>query len=311
VSHILNGQVHNFSEGTVQRVREAAASLGYVPSAAGRTLVRGRSDLVVLVVPNMTLTNVQDLIEAIAAELYEVGHHLVVHFGRPGPAGRDRAAVRYMVEALRPAGLIDLGSLSRGDLVEIHRQGCPVLFPVVDGGGADDESNRHIARLQAEHLVDRGAGTLAYAFVTDRRDDVYGPQRAEAVTEFCAERGLAIPSTLDVPLDRDGARDALRVLLERTGPGVGMACSNDEVALALTFAALGLGVAVPRDVAVIGVGGGSVSQLVTPRVTTVALDVRAAVSSVRQAVAFVSGSSPNPPAPATAEIFSVVQGETT
>ena len=117
VSHILNGQVARFSEETVERVREAARQLGYVPSAAGRSLVLGRSDLVVLVVPNTTLTNVQDIIEAIAADLDDLGYSVVVHFDRGGAPGDNIARLQHVVETLRPAGAVDLGSLRPAERV--------------------------------------------------------------------------------------------------------------------------------------------------------------------------------------------------
>ena len=45
-----------------------------------------------------------------------------------------------------------------------------------------------------------------------------------------------------------GARAALAPLLAGDDGPIAFACSNDEVALAVTFAALGLGAAVPGDV---------------------------------------------------------------
>jgi DNA-binding LacI/PurR family transcriptional regulator len=50
VSQIFNGHDHLFAEETVAKVRASALDLGYRPSVAGRTLVRGTSDIVITLV---------------------------------------------------------------------------------------------------------------------------------------------------------------------------------------------------------------------------------------------------------------------
>ena len=311
VSHILNGQVERFSQETAQRVREAAATLGYVPSAAGRALVTGRSDFVVLVVPNTTLTNVQDIVEGVADELDDYGFSVIVHFSIAGAAGDPLARLQHIVDTLRPAGLIDLGGLSRPELRLLQRQGCSIISPRLDVSMTQPDGNVFIGRVQAEHLVSRGYVRLAYAFLADRRDDPYGRVRAEAVAEICAARGLAVPANVDVPLDPDGAQAALAPLLTRDGGPIAVACSNDEVALAVTFAALGLGAAVPRDVAAIGVGAGDVGQLVVPRLTTVTFDLHASLAPIRAAIAQTYSPTADTPEPPSAAAFSVLPGQTT
>ncbi|WP_051683541.1 LacI family DNA-binding transcriptional regulator [Blastococcus sp. URHD0036] len=311
VSHILNGQVTRFSEETVERVREAVAQLAYVPSAAGRSLVLGRSDLVVLAVPNTTLTNVQDIIEAIAADLDDVGYSAVVHFDRGGGPAGNLSRLRHLVETLRPAGLVDLGSLSPADLDALEEQGCPVLSPRPRNVHGVDEGNFAIARAQAEHLIERGFPELAYAYLDDRRDDPFGRMRATVVADVCAEAGLPEPARISVPLRAADAQTAVCDLLRTRGRPVGIACSNDEVAVAVTFAALALRAAVPGDVGVVGVGGGSVGQLVEPRLSTVTFDVRTSVSSIRQAIRQALGGSQEPAVNDFDDTFSVLQGATT
>jgi DNA-binding LacI/PurR family transcriptional regulator len=311
VSHILNGQVTRFSEETVERVREAVTRLGYVPSAAGRSLVLGRSDLVVLAVPNTTLTNVQDIIEAIAADLDDLGYSAVVHFDRGGGRADNVGRLQHLVETLRPAGLVDLGSLTPADLDALEEQGCPVLSPRPRNVRGVDEGNFAIARGQAEHLVARGYTTLAYACLVDRRDDPFGRMRSSVVADVCAEAGLPAPTTIDVPLEAAGAQTAVCELLRTRGAPVGIACSNDEVALAVTFAALALQVAVPGDVGVVGVGGSSVGQLVNPRLSTVTFDVRTSVSSIRQAIGHALGGAREPAGSLPDGTFSILRGETT
>src|ERR1700758_561877 len=50
VSRALNGRA-DVNTLTRQRVREAAAKLGYSPNQSGRSLRRGRTDLIAMIVP--------------------------------------------------------------------------------------------------------------------------------------------------------------------------------------------------------------------------------------------------------------------
>jgi DNA-binding LacI/PurR family transcriptional regulator len=316
VSHVLNDQVDRFSQHTVEHVRNAAAALGYVRSAAGRALVMGRSDFVMLVVPYTTFTNLQDIVEVISADIEDLGFTLVVHFSGDGAAGGGSSArLRHTVETLRPAGLVDLGGLSEGDMEVLRRSGCPILPPRSGAYGTatfHEDGNVWIGRMQAEHLYARGYTRLAYARLLDRREDPYGRIRADSFAAFCAAMGLAPPVRVEVPLTPDGTAAALDQFVAAAGTPLGLACFSDEVAVALLFAALGRGLAVPADLAVIGVERSKVGQLVSPRLTTVSPNVPASLSAIRSSIAQAYGGTPRPPVPPPGrEVFCVVQGETT
>ncbi|MEW2355742.1 LacI family DNA-binding transcriptional regulator [Spirillospora sp. NPDC029432] len=306
VSHVLNDQVERFSEDTVQRVRRAAAELGYVRSAAGRALALGRSDFIIVAVPSATFMRLQDVIEVISADIEELGFTMVAHFALSRGKGSSNR-LRHMVETMRPAGVVDLGGLSPGDRELIMRAGCPVLPQLVR-----PDVNRWIGTLQARHLHSRGHGEIAYAFLAGGRDDHYGRGRSSAVTAFCASEGLSAPARVHVPIEAEGARRVLEDLVRSRGRPVGIACYNDKVALALVFAAKSLGLAVPRDVAVVGVEGADIGQVVSPRLTTVMSDVAAAVRHFRAALASVYGGGPSPEETTELEdTFVLLPGETT
>lgn len=306
VSQILNQQVARFSADTVQRVRASAATLGYVRSAAGRALVKGHSDFIVLVVPYTTFPKLQDVVEALSVDLEEIGFSVVVHFSIPRAPGAMPGRLHHLVMALRPAGVVDLGGLSDDDIGFMEGAGCPVV------PRERLDYNSSIGRLQARHLHDRGYTEIAYAFLSDARDDAYGQERARAVSEFCAARGLAQPTYFHVPIEADGAQRELGRLLGRRRRPVGIACYNDVVGVALVFAAQRLGLAVPGDVAVIGAEDVDVGQLISPRLTTVASDVSGVLLHIRNALARTYEGLASPgEVPPPEESFTLVLGETT
>jgi len=308
VSHILNDQVERFSAETVERVRLAAAELGYVRSAAGRALVMGRSDFVVLIVHQRTFMRIQDVIEVVSADVEELGFTVVLQFVTPRDKGAPPARLLHMIETLRPAGVVDMGGLADADKEIIERAGCPVLPQDMPF-----DFNSWIGLVQAHHLHARGYTRLAYGFMADLGEDPYGGNRAEAVIDYCRIEELEPPTQLLVPIEPAGAEQAVERLLALRGRPVGVACYNDQVAVALVFAARRLGLDVPRDVAVIGAEGAEIGQAVTPRLTTVSADVRAAVAHIRKTLAQTYGgpSARREEVPGPDDVFKILLGETT
>lgn len=272
VSHVLNGHGDRFSAETVERVRQAADELGYVPSSAGRALVRGRSDIVMIVFPFTTMPGLQDIVDVLSEGLAEHGFNTIVQLS--GPVGSDaHQRLRHVAESLRPAGIIDLGGLTRKDHEQLRRLGSPVVGTAVDSSGAG--SNLAFGRLQAEHLLARGFRQVAYAFLTDeRRGHPFDQGRAEGTRAVCAENGLSEPYLFGTPLDADGATNALATMLKALPAPVGVACFNDDVALAVLHATRALGLAVPRQIGIVGMGKGPVGQLAEPRLSSVWGDSR-------------------------------------
>jgi DNA-binding LacI/PurR family transcriptional regulator len=75
-------------------------------------------------------------------------------------------------------------------------------------------------------------------------------------------------------LNRPGAVGALRKVLE-ADVRYGICCYNDEVAVAVLGAAADLNLSVPGQVALVGADRTHVGQLISPRLTTIDIDLPA------------------------------------
>jgi DNA-binding LacI/PurR family transcriptional regulator len=315
VSHVLNGQIERFSEETVARVRDAAAALGYVPSAAGRALVTGRSNIVVLVVPDVAWTNIQEVIELLTVDLEELGYTLLVHFQGAGTPEASRTRLMHTVETLRPAGLVDLGGLSDRDVRDLAQAGCLLIGRNTDAPRAiheDPTARNHalIGRLQAEHLCERGFTEMAYAGLGDQRADGWSVHRAAGVADVCRRRGLVYSGRIDVPMRVLEARSALREIVRGRSSRLGIACYSDEVGIALVFAARALGIGVPDDVGIMGVGGLPLTRLIEPQLTSLNPDLGKGIAPIRHAIARAYGAGVVEPEPVAADTYAVIQGQT-
>lgn len=309
VSQILNGAVDRFPEETRHRVVRAAAELEYRPSRAGRALATGLSDLVVVLVPNTTFgRNLQDIVDTIAAAIAPSGAGVVVSF-----AGSDRRETIAALLDLRPLAVVDFAVLTSEDRGQLEEIGARVL-PRPAGGATNPDADPvdiEIGRAQVERLLRSTPRRLVYAGLADARLDPFGPPRLEGIEREAARRRLDAPIVVRVPLDAEGAVAVLSDVRERAGRlPLGIACYNDDVAIAVIAAARSLGLSIPEEVALVGVDASAIGQLVSPRLTTVAVDQAAILRTI---IPELPGPSVEPVAedrPEPSVVVTVIPGET-
>ena len=271
VSLILNGNVSSFPQETRDRVAAAAAELDYRPSRAGRALVSGVSDMVVITIPTATFgPHLQNAVDQITEASAALGMSVVVHFAR-----HDTASTLTSVLDLRPLAIVDFGVFTLEQGRTLEASGSHVIPPLPEPGrDIEDEIDVYVGRLQVRELVRRGKRRVIFAQLQDSRAAPYGDVRLRGVQAECADLDLPNPVVIRVELDAAAAAAAIRSALERTADEPVAVCAyNDDVAIAVIAATRQLDLAVPSRVGVIGVDHTILGQLVTPRLTTVHIDL--------------------------------------
>lgn len=304
VSHILNGRGDRFPEATRDRVLAAAADLEYRPSPAARNLARGRSDTIVLLVPNAIWgPNLQNAADQVAADARPLGAgNVVVRF-----ASGDSASSAEALLGMKPLAVVDLGFLSPADRSRLAVAGIATVPTVPESASAVSGLGVGIADLQVETLVASGARRIWYAGLADRRLDAFSPERFDSLSQACAVRDLPAPQVLRVPMNIDGARQALSTI--PVDIKAGLACYNDDVGIAVLAGARAAGIAVPEQAAVIGMDHTDLGQLWTPRLTTIEFDMRGYMDAVVEELkALLSSTSPSDTL-YRRRLISLVQGE--
>lgn len=276
VSQILNGHTQRFTADTAQRVLQAAGELDYEPSAAGRMLRRGSSDFIVALIPDTTYgSNLQDIFDPLTESLAEHGLSLVLHFSMGAPGSLDR-----ILGGIRPRAVLSLRPFSPEERQILAEREVPG-FDTTTGTDFDG----HIGALQAQHLIARGFERLAFVHLHDRRSNPYGPGREQAVVNACATAGLPSPRILGIAINRASADAALATI----EPGTGIACYNDDVAIAMMTAIERRGWRIPADVGVIGMDNTPLAQVMNPALTTMGYDLAAAARLAANAALLALG----------------------
>ncbi|MGW1030027.1 LacI family DNA-binding transcriptional regulator [Streptomyces sp. NPDC002577] len=275
VSYVLNDTPHQkIAEATRRRVWEAAAKLGYAPSAAARTLRTGRSSIVLGLLPDWPIEHVLGrLIQRLTSAFAEHELTFLVHSSAP-PA----RPLREIWKALTPAAVLALDEFPESEADAMRAVGIEVVMVV--RGSVQGElrppvvSEEPIGAVQARHLV-ASHRRLGYAYPDLTRLGALAQPRLDGVRKVCAELGLPAPDVRTVPLEQAGAAEAVKAWLAADPPVTGICAFNDEVAMAVLAAMRSLGLRAPQDLAVIGVDDIPGAALAQPPLTTVVRDTDA------------------------------------
>ena len=284
VSFVLNnrpGQV--IPEETRRRVLDAARRLDYRPHASARSLAAGRSDVVLLSIPDLPIgSGISRFVEELATALATHGLTLVTHLA--GAHGRPLPDVCASVDA---SAVIGFGSFDRDTVAALHGAGARVVIPPGDLRIA--ATMGQVGRVQAEHLIERGHRRIGYAMPEHPGFRPMAEDRLRGAADACAEAGIDPPVVASTSLEVAEAAQAVRHWVARSVTGV---CAfNDETAIAVLAGIREIGLTTPADLAVIGADDIPTAGLTAPPLTSVCFDLHEA--GRQRAEAVVAGLSGN------------------
>ena len=252
---------------TEQRVRQIAERLGYSSNRAARALSTGKSDLVLLLVPDIANPFFPRLVRSaqralIAAGLYGV---LVDTADDPGAEARLIQQIGRNVW-----GILNMSSRLNGDdLLELARHQPTVLInrqaPGIPSVTLDAETG---IRAGIDHLL--GLGHTAFAYVSGPAVSFSNADRLRAVRESLdAVAGTSL-SVVD-PGDStfDGGVAATDAVLASGATAVQV--FDDVMAQGLLHGLLERQVRVPRDLSIVGCDG-ALAPSIRGTLATVTLD---------------------------------------
>ena len=272
---------------TRARIKQAAADLAYRPNFAGRALKFSRTNVIALVVPDLTNAFVTELMLGVEDEALERDYMVLLGRSedlRPGGEMVSRLIVEGRVDGM----LVQVPDHSRDDEVaELVRARYPIVFlnsiEADHRGGVvlDDETG---ARVAAEHLI--GLGHQRIAMVGGLPQSYTASRRAKGFGAAMAAAGLPVPPGRVTRLGyypKEG-RAALRQLMAEPEPPTGLVVANINAAIGVLAEARTLGLAVPEDLSVVSVHDAWTAENTWPPLTTVKMPMyqlgRAAVTGL-------------------------------
>lgn len=273
-------QPNSVSEQTRAKVHEAIRLSGYVPNRAASHLASNQSRTVAAILPVLSASVFSDTMQAASEVLSPAGYQIQLGY-TDYRTSTEEALIRNFL-GWRPDGFFIVGALHTATAVDLLRS---AHVPIVETWGWSEEpldllvgfSNRRAIADLARVLVSKGHQRLAFAGVMAEGDFRAAERRdgfTDVMTELLPDEPLRIVNLPDEPVAMRTGRPLFERIL-RDHPDVSAVMfSSDVFAAGAVLSAKELGVGVPDDIAVTGFGDFEVSAMLTPAITTVAIDAQ-------------------------------------
>jgi DNA-binding LacI/PurR family transcriptional regulator len=281
VSNVVNGYVH-VAPDTRARVQAVIDETGYRPNVAARNLRAGRAGVIALAVPELDNPYFAELTRFVVEAAAELGWTVLVD-QTDGLVDREREVARGIRHQLIDGLILSPAALGRDDLAERGTDDLPlVLIGEKLGTGPHDHvgiDNVAASQAATAHLLELGRRRVAAIGHQPDSSEHSGVAHLRRRGWEAAHRsaGLVAEERLlgEVPSFRpEHGAAAMARLLDR-GPAPDAAfCFNDTLALGVIRCLADRGIAVPDEVAVIGLDDVVEGRFAVPRLSTVAPDKR-------------------------------------
>ena len=307
VSRVFN-DYGDVSAATRQRVLATARELDYQPSAAARTLVKQRSQLVGVVLftgsdhPDLGHPFFQDVLVGLKHGIGALNYDLLL-FATEQPHSSSDGAHSYLRRARhhRVDGVVLMG-VDRDDpeVAKLLESKMPLIAVDLDVAGdrASYVASDNVggARLAVQHL--HALGHRRIATIAGPADSKPGADRLLGFRAELRALGLDARSEYEQVGDfyAESGELAMRALLGLSEPPTAVFAAADMMAVGAIRAAQDAGLNVPGDLAVVGFDDIQIAPLLNPSLTTIRQDkLGLGLAAARALVELIENPDINPP----------------
>lgn len=255
---------------TRERVLSVVAKLGYRPNVLARSLRRGQTHAIVLVVPKLSPFFLE--IYAGAEETAQTAGLAVLLGNSDGKPEREEAYFDQVVSG-RADGII----LLTGVVPPAYAGGKRALPPMVSVLERVQGAEAPVVRIDhrsasaevTKHLIDLGHRRIAH--IAGTPNAASSAHRISGYKDALAAAGIPFDAELVIEGDfsmQSGA-DAMERLLQLEDPPTGVFAGNDEMAFGAVKTARSHGLSVPEDLSMVGFDDQTTAAFYNPPLTTI------------------------------------------
>jgi LacI family transcriptional regulator len=270
VSRVLNGLGKSpVAEETRKRVLEAAREMGYYPNRMARALATGRSNVIAVSLPGLSLPMYGQVIRSLQSCLRKDGFNLI-----PFANGGGISLRGWPIDgALAFCAELSVGRFLQ-DSMDMKIPLVAMMTPEMnDYADYVDVDLYEASRDAVRHLVESGRKRVA--FVVAEMSNRAGFSRLDAYLDVMRESDLPTEIITLNDVSRTCARDGICDYVKQNGCPDGFFCSNDDFALGTYRALRDLDLRIPEDTGIIGCDGIEDTEYIDPPISTIIQPVEA------------------------------------
>ncbi|MFF2481324.1 LacI family DNA-binding transcriptional regulator [Paenibacillus sp. NPDC058071] len=271
VSRVLNGEKY-VKDDLKARVKKAIDELGYSPSHIARSLVRNKTNLIGVIVPDITSSFYSSILGSIEQSTNLNDYNLIV-----GNIAEDEdKEYKYLqvFKEMRVEGIIIMHEKLNDETRElIGKLGVPVIFssvkPVEQPFISVIIDDFHAAYDAACHLIELGHKRIAF-IGGDMRDVTSGQNRYIGYIQALKDHGIEVAKEYIHFGDykTPSGYEIMKQLLACAERPTAVFAVSDDMAVGAMNCIHDHGLSVPDDLSVMGFDGSQLTELVRPRLTS-------------------------------------------
>lgn len=272
VSRYLNSQEQgHMSEETKKRIQDAIRELHYKPNNIARGLKGKGTNVIGVVINDMTNPFFIQVIRGIEMELKNYDYNILICDSYLSVEKEVESL--QMLEQRQIDGIILVGMNMPAEHLANLTLKAPVVLLERSGEGTPYEAvqidNRRGGYEAVEHLIRQGHKKIAH--ITGNMDSAVARERRQAYIDCMKEHHLPLLEGYQVEgkYDIDSGYAGIQRLMELKNPPTAVFCANDLMAIGAIRYLLEYGYHIPEEVAIVGYDDIEVAAMVTPALTTI------------------------------------------
>jgi LacI family transcriptional regulator len=272
VSHVINA-TRPVSDERRERVLTAMDELGYQPNRLARSLRRGQTHTIGMIIPDNANPFFAEMARGVEDTSFANGYSVIL-CNSDGDLEKELLYTNLLTEKRVDGILFIAAGLSTDRILDLQAQRMPLVVVDRDLPDAAVDSvltnNAQGGRLATRHLIELGHRRIAC--ITGPSDVTPSAERVTGYRQAMREAGVPVDSALIVKGDFqcDSAHRAAVRLLQMEDPPTAIFACNDLMAVAVMSAAWERGRRVPADLSVVGFDDVRLASLTNPPLTTIA-----------------------------------------
>ena len=275
VSRCVNSP-EKVTERTRLRVEDAIRQTGYSPNTLARNFRRGRTNLVMVVLPTVGDPFFAAIMRGIRTAARTRGYSIVIEETQLNTMTADE--IGAMLVSKQTDGIILLASMSPFGTEILSAQsrrrlpiviGCEKISPELADLPSVHIDNVAAAQDATGYLVSQGHERIAMIYGLETslltRDREVGYRNAMRQAGLTIDDSWVVEGRLSIA----GARKATRELLNQENHPTAIFCANDEMAIGCLHEVKAAGLTVPDDVSIMGFDDIRYAEVTDPPLTTI------------------------------------------
>jgi len=273
VSRVFNNKSKGVGDETRKRILALIEQYNYQPSAVAKGLVTKKSNIIGLIIPDMTNPFYPKLAKGVEDEAHEKGYHIILCDGNNSEE-KEASYLDFLNEHY-VTGIIynNFNNISKNILNKILNSSLPFVSidSKLDVTGCKNVylDNQKAMYDLIQYLIDMGHRRIG--FITGPLDSYSTNERYKGYVKVLEDNQIVIDETLIIKGNyvlQEGY-SAMGKLIERNTNMTVVACCNDLMAIGAMEKLKDEGINVPEEISLVGFDNIDMTRVVTPKLTTI------------------------------------------